>query len=669
MSEDGEVVKVVVRRGGFFRTASFVTAVSLTTALIAFHQGSEVTASCGTVSTPLNARLIQGAETAGGVVHALANDEVTDEAVTEHTIGLWATIQTTWHSFGASGRGAKRPADAQRVMDAATSAQAAALSSAGCGTTRCQGLGGIPAKAEFTAGQLAIARTFAEVARRRGLPDRAVVLALAGAFQESGVRNLSYGDSSSVGVLQLIDSNGTRAQRMDPAYSVGWFYDGLVRVPGWESRPLTQVVQAVQRSAFPDRYAQWEDDAQALFAAAGRSASASPQPDPAQDCSGAFDATVVTWNSGAWNSTSRVLAGFRALANDAQVIAGQELPSEARRAAVARAMPAGWRMYPSAGGTRKATAVPILVDTNRLEVIAQGRVKVITRHVRVEHGSDGNTTGPKFVTWVTVRDGQGRRFSVVNTHLVVSASAAKPRRLAQWRKQVAGTLAVAGRLSADPVVITCDCNAQSNPFGGQGFDSSSKALGQTLLTHTNRTLDYVATAGAEPAGQALAGPWGSDHKALLVTFKGEPVEAPGTPEGFDMPGNRTVDQAVAYMTGMAKDQTGIPVGRCLHYVAAAYGHETTAQAYGRYWARDVFATMPDRYKHPGAGDIPPRGALVFWDTGGPGHIALSLGGGKIASTDYPRAGVIGIAPISEIDKWGKRLGWTAPYFADRTRGE
>ena len=137
-----------------------------------------------------------------------------------------------------------------------------------------------------------------------------------------------------------------------------------------------------------------------------------------------------------------------------------------------------------------------------------------------------------------------------------------------------------------------------------------------------------------------------------------------------MPGNRTVDQAVDYMTTMAKDRTPIPSGQCLHYVALAYGHSTTAQQFGRYWARDVFTTMPAAYKHAGNSDTPPRGALVFWDTAsGPGHIALSLGGGQIASTDYPRSGVIGIAPIQDIDSWGRRLGWTAPYFTGRTRGE
>jgi hypothetical protein len=44
-------------------------------------------------------------------------------------------------------------------------------------------------------------------------------------------------------------------------------------VAGWENLPLTQAAQAVQRSAFPDAYAKWENDAQQVVAAVGSSGS------------------------------------------------------------------------------------------------------------------------------------------------------------------------------------------------------------------------------------------------------------------------------------------------------------------------------------------------------------------------------------------------------------
>ena len=277
--------------------------------------------------------------------------------------------------------------------------------------------------------------------------------------------------------------------------------------------------------------------------------------------------------------------------------------------------------------TRRGTSVPILVRSSKFDIVQQGRDKANPHKVRAEHGSDGNSVGPKFVTWVTLRDKTtGNQFSVVNTHLIVSATnggrldPAKPRRAAQYRKQLAATLRAADRLrAAGPIVITCDCNATFDPgFRAHGFEPSGETLGHILKTHTNRTLDYVYAAGARPVAQRLGAAHGSDHRPLVVTFVASQtntsVGSLVTPAGFDMPGNRTVDEAVAHMTKMANSRTPIPSGQCLHYVAFAYGHPTTAQQFGRYWARDVFTTMPTAYKHAGGSDTPPRGALVFWDT-------------------------------------------------------
>jgi hypothetical protein len=115
------------------------------------------------------------------------------------------------------------------------------------------------------------ATTIARVARDRGLPDRAVVIALATAQQESGLRNLDYGDRDSLGLFQQRPSQGwgTPEQVREPAYAAGEFYERLVQVPGWETGRLTDVAQTVQRSGFPELYQQWEPMAQALTDALG----------------------------------------------------------------------------------------------------------------------------------------------------------------------------------------------------------------------------------------------------------------------------------------------------------------------------------------------------------------------------------------------------------------
>ncbi|HYO36115.1 MAG TPA: hypothetical protein VER97_08575 [Geodermatophilus sp.] len=119
------------------------------------------------------------------------------------------------------------------------------------------------------AAQWANAGTIAQVGYDRGLPERAVVIALATAMQESTLRNLDHGDRDSLGLFQQRPSQGwgTPEQVQDPAYAAGRFYDGLVRVPGWQTGELTLVADAVQRSAYPLAYGRWSDFAQSLVVA------------------------------------------------------------------------------------------------------------------------------------------------------------------------------------------------------------------------------------------------------------------------------------------------------------------------------------------------------------------------------------------------------------------
>ncbi len=116
--------------------------------------------------------------------------------------------------------------------------------------------------------QAAVASTMVGVVLQRGLPERAAVLALAAGLQESKLRNIAAGsgDRDSVGVLQQRPSQGwgTEEQLNDVHYATGAFLDALVKVTNWQTRPLTEAVQAVQISAIPEGYARHEPEAQAL---------------------------------------------------------------------------------------------------------------------------------------------------------------------------------------------------------------------------------------------------------------------------------------------------------------------------------------------------------------------------------------------------------------------
>ncbi|MEO5832087.1 MAG: heavy metal transporter [Nakamurella sp.] len=117
--------------------------------------------------------------------------------------------------------------------------------------------------------QLQHASTINAVGLRRELPDRARVIALATALQESSLRNRPDGDRDSLGLFQQRPSQGwgTVAEISDPVYASGKFYDALVEVPDWPSLSLTEAAQAVQYSAFPDAYAKWEPAAERLVSA------------------------------------------------------------------------------------------------------------------------------------------------------------------------------------------------------------------------------------------------------------------------------------------------------------------------------------------------------------------------------------------------------------------
>jgi LysM repeat protein len=126
------------------------------------------------------------------------------------------------------------------------------------------------------------ARTIVATGRGTGVNDAGLVIGLAAAAQESGLRNVDYGDRDSLGLFQQRPSAGwgTPEQVMDPVRASLAFFGGagnpnpgvtrgLLDIPGWESMTVTQAAQAVQISAYPDYYAKWETSARAWLVEIG----------------------------------------------------------------------------------------------------------------------------------------------------------------------------------------------------------------------------------------------------------------------------------------------------------------------------------------------------------------------------------------------------------------
>ncbi|WP_233199738.1 LysM peptidoglycan-binding domain-containing protein [Cryobacterium sp. N22] len=134
----------------------------------------------------------------------------------------------------------------------------------------------------LTADMAANARLIISIGRDAGASDAALVVALAAAAQESGMRNIDYGDRDSLGLFQQRPSSGwgTEEQVMNAERAIRAFFGGsvnpnpgvtrgLLDITGWEAMTVTQAAQAVQLSGHPDLYANWEASARSWLADLG----------------------------------------------------------------------------------------------------------------------------------------------------------------------------------------------------------------------------------------------------------------------------------------------------------------------------------------------------------------------------------------------------------------
>lgn len=129
----------------------------------------------------------------------------------------------------------------------------------------------------FTDEQRRNAAVIIRVGNQVGASARDILIALMTAMQESGLRNLNYGDRDSVGLFQQRHTMGWGSiqQIMNPEYSARAFFlgagtnKGLLDYKERNGWSLTQAAQQVQRSAFPDAYAKHEGGARTLLESLG----------------------------------------------------------------------------------------------------------------------------------------------------------------------------------------------------------------------------------------------------------------------------------------------------------------------------------------------------------------------------------------------------------------
>jgi cell wall-associated NlpC family hydrolase len=120
--------------------------------------------------------------------------------------------------------------------------------------------------------QLRNARIIISVGVKLGASQRDIRIALMTALVESGLNNVHYGDADSLGLFQQRAAWGSEQQRMDPYESARMFFKGghagqrgLFDFADRDQMSLGQAAQAVQVSAYPDRYREQHDEAAGLI--------------------------------------------------------------------------------------------------------------------------------------------------------------------------------------------------------------------------------------------------------------------------------------------------------------------------------------------------------------------------------------------------------------------
>lgn len=316
-------------------------------------------------------------------------------------------------------------------------------------------------------------QVYAEAARRQ-LPEQAVLVAFATIWQESSwlmyandgtgaglapeqqavSTSLQYPhdavgrDHGSVGLFQQQwPWWGTFTELMDPTASATRFFDALVDVEGWESLPLTQAAQRVQRSAYPSAYARWEQPARELLSAVK---TLNPQ-------------ITLTANTGGTGGSGGPVSGAWGAQGCVENVAASYA------ACPATGLPA------EAGLTPDALLVLRCVD------------QTFGRHTYLGIGSRGNASDHP----------AGRAVDVMIDDYTTAGAIAHGDRVAQWIVEHAAELGVTYVIWRDRI--------WSETRAAEGWRSYSHPTGRTDDSALHRDHVHVSVHGTRGIGLAAAG--------------------------------------------------------------------------------------------------------------------------------------------------------------------
>ena len=118
--------------------------------------------------------------------------------------------------------------------------------------------------------------------------------------------------------------------------------------------------------------------------------------------------------------------------------------------------------------------------------------------------------------------------------------------------------------------------------------------------------------------------------------------------------HRDIEQALTWANEQIQHPTRDWHELCLSFCRSSYGLPPVAPS-----AIDLWHKIPHHHKHQGPADAAPRGAFVYFDYPGAGHVTLKARH-TLITTDYCHIGKVCHAPL-DLPAWhGSHyyLGWS-----------
>ena len=328
-------------------------------------------------------------------------------------------------------------ASAVLLVAAAAGAQASPTPPGCGGGGTAQTIGEVRLDAE----QMGNARTIVGVTAERHLTVYAAVVAVTTAYTESRLINSPVEtDHDSEGLFQQRVRFYTTAVADDPVTATNAFLDRLLLVPNWATSPVGVDAQAVQNSAYPERYqpnaglaGQLVGQFWAAASAAAGPAPATPSPGSGPPTSASASPSICVGGGGAGGSGVGPHGGAGNVAGSTAIPAGFVLNgTPAGRVAAAFALAqlgkpyvwgaAGPDAYDCSGLTMAAwAAAGVALPHHAASQTTAGRPEptdlsaAVSGDLVMIPGSDGTAANPGHVGMVagTVDTGGGRRLYLV----------------------------------------------------------------------------------------------------------------------------------------------------------------------------------------------------------------------------------------------------------------